>query len=218
MAVLKASRRDEIGTRRVKPLRRRGLIPAVVYGHGEQPVAITLSQHDVGVAVAHGERLLEMELDGAMQNVLLKEVQYDPMGQEILHVDLTRVDLDETVKVTVPIVLRGTPVGQADGGVLHQINSQVTIECTVRSIPEDIRASVAEMKLDDVLYMKDLSLPEGAKLMDDGGAIVAIVSLVAEEKVAEPEEVAAAAPAEPEVIGEKKELEEGEEKQTEKGA
>ena len=205
MAVLKASKREAFGTRKVKPLRAAGMIPGIVYGHGEPPLPITLSRHDVGVVLAHGERLLELDVSGQVQNVLVKEVQYDPMGQEILHVDLARVDLDERVEVTVPVVLRGTPVGAADGGVLHQVSAQATIECTVRAIPEDIRVSVAEMKIDDVLQMKDLPLPEGAVLVGDGETIVATVSVVKEEVEAPaPAEVA---PAGPEVIGEKKEEE-----------
>ncbi len=160
MVVLKASKREAFGTRKLQPLRKQGLIPGIVYGHGLTPLSITLSRHDVGVALSHGERLLELDVEGKVQNVLVKEVQYDPMGQEILHVDLTRVDLDERVEVTVPIVLRGTPVGAAEGGVLHQVTAQATIECTVRSIPEDLRFSVAEMNIGDVLAMKDLPLPQ----------------------------------------------------------
>jgi large subunit ribosomal protein L25 len=203
MVVLKASKREAIGTRKLKPLRKQGMIPGVVYGHGQTPLSITLSRHDVGVTLAHGERLLELDVEGKVQNVLVKEVQYDPMGQEILHVDLTRVDLDERVEVTVPILLRGTPAGAAEGGVLHQVTAQATIECTVRSIPDDLRLSVAEMKVGDVLHMNDLPLPEGAKLVSDGETIVATVSVVKEEVVA-PAPVEAA-PAGPEIIGEKKE-------------
>jgi len=203
MAVLKASKREAFGTRKVKPLRAAGQIPGIVYGHGEPPLPISLSAHDVGVALAHGERLLELDVSVQVQNVLVKEVQYDPMGQEILHVDLARVDLDERVEVTVPIVLRGTPIGAADGGVLHQVSAQVTIECTVRAIPEDIRVSVADMKIDDVIAMKDLVLPEGAVLVDDKETIVATVGIVKEEVVA-PAPAEVAAPVEPEVIGEKK--------------
>ena len=89
--------------------------------------------------------------------------------------------------------------------MLHQVSAEVTIECTVRAIPEDIRVSVAEMKVDDVIAMKDLPLPEGAVLVDDGETIVVTVGLVKEEiEAPAPVEVA---PVEPEVIGEKKEEE-----------
>jgi large subunit ribosomal protein L25 len=208
MALLKASRRKETGTRKVKPLRRKGLIPGVMYGHGRDTVSISLDKHDLAAALAHGERLLELDMGGTRQNVLVKEVQYDVFGQEILHVDLTRVELDERVKVTVPIALRGVPAGAADGGVLHQTAAQVAVECLVRAIPEEIRVQVNDMMIGDVLHMRDLPLPEGAKLVSDPDAIVCSITVITEAEVAPA--AAEAAPAEPEVITERKPAEEEE--------
>jgi len=202
---LKASKRGERGTHKARALRQKGLIPAVIYGHGKECLPVTLVQHDLDQAIHHGERLLEIDLEGASENVLIKEVQYDTFGQEILHVDLARVDLDERVEVTVPIVLRGTPAGAADGGVLQQSAPEVSIECLVTAIPEEIRLQVNDMKIDDVKMMKDLALPEGAKLLADPEVLVCSVVLIAEEAPpAEGEEVLT----EPEVIGAKKEEEE----------
>jgi large subunit ribosomal protein L25 len=216
MALLKADRRTETGTRKVNPLRRKGLIPGVMYGHGQETVSISLDKHGLAAALAHGERLLELEIGGARQNVLVKEVQYDTFGQEILHVDLARVDLDERVEVTVPIALRGVPAGATYGGVLHQTTAQVAIECLVRRIPEEIRVQVNEMKIGDVLHMRDLPLPEGAKLISDPDAIVCSITVVAEAEAVPA--AAEAAPAEPEVITERKpaEAEEAQEKPKEK--
>ena len=119
MAVIKASKRDQTGSRNVKRLRKQGLIPAVVYGHGEGTESVTLQEHDVQLAILHGERLLELDCEGKTQNVLIKEIQYDTYGQKVLHMDLTRVNLDERVEVTVEIVLRGTPAGVSEeGGML----------------------------------------------------------------------------------------------------
>jgi large subunit ribosomal protein L25 len=203
MALLKATARAAGGTRKARALRAKDQIPAIIYGHGETPEPITLSSHDVALVVSHSERLLEIEMDGKTQNVLIKEVQYDAFGNDVLHLDLARVNLDEMVEVTIPVNLRGTPVGATEGGVLQQTVAEVTIECMVRSIPEDIRVAVDAMKVGDKLLMKDLPLPEGAKLMGDPEMVVATVSVVAEEVVAAPEEAAVT----PEVIGEKKEEE-----------
>ena len=208
MAQLKVTRREEIGTRKVRRLREKGEIPGVVYGHGEQVVAVKLNKHDIDTAVHHGERLLELDLDGRTENVLIKDVQYDTFGNEILHVDLARVDLHELVEVTVPIVLRGTPIGAEEGGVLHQIAADVAIECMVRAIPDEIRVMVTALKVDDSLQMRDLPLPEGAKLLADPDAVVCNVSLVAEEEEAPVKEEAGP---QPEVIGEKKAEEQAEE-------
>lgn len=208
MALLKATSRTTTGSHKAQALRAKAQIPAIIYGHGETPQAVTVDRLDIEKAIKHGERLMEVELEGKNQNVLIKEVQYDPMGSDVLHVDLARVNLDELVEVTVPVILRGTPAGATEGGVLQQNVSEVTIECQVRSIPDDIRVSIEQMKIGDKLYMKDLPLAAGSKLLEDLEAIVASVSIITEKEAAEGEEAAA-----PEVIGEKKEEgEEGQEK------
>ncbi len=201
MAVLKASQRKEIGTREVRRLRKQGMIPAIVYGHQQTALAITLNEHDIVLALQHGERVLEIDVDGKKENVLIKEAQYDAFGNKLLHMDLTRVRLDERVELTVPIVLRGTPAGARDGGVLQQTTSEVTIECLVTAIPEDLRVNVNEMNIGDSLQAKDLELPEGATLQTDPDTVVCTISVIAEEEEAAEAEEAA----EPEVIGEKPE-------------
>lgn len=209
MAVLKAAKRDDLGTRRVRRLRKVGKIPAIIYGHKKDPLAVTLEEHDVELAIQHGQRVLEIDLDGRKENVLLKDVQYDTFGQHVLHVDLARVNLDERVQVTVPIVLRGTPAGAKEDGVLRQIASELNIECLVTSIPDDIRVSVTELNVGDSLLVKDLPLQEGATALDDPESMVCTVTVIAEEVEEAAEEVEGAA--EPEVIGEKPEEGEGEE-------
>lgn len=209
MATLNANKRTGQGTRDARRIRAAGRIPGVIYGHGQTPVSVTLDRHDLDVAVHHGERLLELDIEGAKENVLIKELQYDPFQQDVIHVDLARVNLDERVQVTVPIVLRGTPAAASDGGVVTQTIAQAQVECLVTNIPDDIRFSVTEMKLGDVLRIKDLPLPEGTKILNDPEAIVASVVLIAEEVVA-PAAVEEGA-GEPEVIGAKKEEEGAEE-------
>jgi large subunit ribosomal protein L25 len=208
MAKLMAKKREKTGSRASRALRRDGQIPGIVYGHGETPEAITLSEHDVEVAVLHGERVLEVSIDGKDQNVLVKDVQWDLFGHAVIHVDLTRVDLNEQVEVTVPIVLRGTPEGTREGGVLNQQLSETTVSCLVRSIPEEFVHNIHDMQVNDQVFLRDLELPEGVTLVDDPDELVCQLSIVEEPTVAEEEELAEA-PAEPEVIGESPE-EEGE--------
>lgn len=205
MAKINANIREERGSRRARQLRERGLIPGVVYGHGADNMSVTVREHDVELALLHGERVLELDLDGKIQNVLIKDVQYDTFGQQVLHVDLTRVDLDERVELEVPVILRGTPADEE--AVLQQTADSVTVECAVRSIPDEIEVRVNEMQGGDVLQMKDLPLPDGVTLLDDPEDTVATMTYVSEEEAlpAEEEEEAAA---EPEVIGREAETEE----------
>jgi large subunit ribosomal protein L25 len=125
---------------------------------------------------------------------------------EVIHVDFARVSLDEKVEVTVPVELKGTPKGEADGGVLQQIIAELEVECLVTDIPDAIRHNVSEMAIDDVLHVKDLKMPTGVRPLQDAEAIVALVKEVIEEAAPV---AAEAETAEPEVIGRKPE--EGEE-------
>jgi large subunit ribosomal protein L25 len=196
-----AKSRAELGTRANRRLREQGLIPGVIYGHKEAVVPVTLPRKEVVTHLNKGAHLFDLNLDGKSEKVLVKEVQYDHLGLEVIHVDFARVSLDEKVKVTVPVELKGTPKGEAEGGVLQQILASLEVECLVTEIPEVIRHNVSEMELDAVLHIKDLKLPEGVRAIQDGDLIVATVKEILEVvTTAAPEEGAAA---EPEVIGRK---------------
>lgn len=201
MAVLKADKRLEAGTRKARKLRKEGLLPGIVYGHKQEPLSITINEHDVEMAIKHGERLLELQIGSKKENVIFKEVQYDTFGQHILHVDLARVDLHERVEVTVPVILRGSLA--SDEGVLNQSLSALSISCLVTAIPEDLRASIKDLNIGDSIRAGQIELPEGAELIGDPEALICTIIMVAEEEV-EPVE-AEEGQAEPEVIGEKKE-------------
>ncbi len=203
MAKLEATRRTDSGTRKTRVLRAQGQTPAVIYGHGEENVPIALSEHDLDVAIGHGERILEVHLGDKTENVLIKDVQYDTFGQHILHVDLTRVNLSDRVEIVVPVVLRGTPAGLTEGGVLQQQANELTVECLVTAIPEDVRIMVNDLNVGDSLHANDVELPEGVTLVTDPGQMVCSVTVVAEEVEAEVEGEEGEA-AMPEVIGEKK--------------
>jgi len=199
-----AKNRSELGSRANKRLRDSGMIPGVIYGHKEAVVPVTLPRKEVSNHLSRGAHIFDLSLDGKNEKVLVKEVQYDHLGIDVIHVDFARVSLDEKVEVTVPLELKGTPKGEADGGVLQQILSQLEVECLVTDIPEIIRHNVTEMKLNDVLHIKDLQLPQGVRVLQDEDLIVATVKEIVEEAATEP---AAEGAAEPEVIGRKAEEE-----------
>lgn len=201
-----AEPRAALGSRANKRLRDTGKVPGVVYGHKEAVVPVTLPRKELVNHLNKGAHVFDLALDGKAEKVLVKEVQYDHLGIEVIHVDFARVSLDEKVEVTVPLELKGTPKGEDDGGVLQQIMSELEVECLVTDIPSVIVHNVTEMKLDDVLHIKDLKLPPGVRAMQDEDQVVAQLKAV-EEEVTAP--AAAEGEAEPEVIG-RKEGEEGE--------
>jgi large subunit ribosomal protein L25 len=208
-AQLSAQARDALGTRSSRRLREAGLLPGVIYGHKQSVVPVTLPKKELVTHLGHGAHLFDLDLDGRSEKVLVKEVQYDHLGLEVLHVDFARVRLDEKVEVTVEIELRGTPKGEADGGHLQQVLTELEVECLVTDIPEVIRHNVSEMALDDVLHVRDLTLPPGVAALQEGDVIVATVREILEQEEAAPESETA----EPELIGRKPEDEEAEKKE-----
>jgi large subunit ribosomal protein L25 len=202
-AQVTAKQRKELGSRANKRLRDSGFVPGVVYGHKEAVIPVTLPKKELTTHIDHGAHLFDLALDGKSEKVLVKEVQYD----------FARVSLDEKVEVTVALELKGTPKGEAEGGVLQQIISELEIECLVTDIPEVIRHNVSDLEKDAVLHIKDLKLPPGVRVLQDEDLIVATVKEIAEEA---PTEAAEGAAAEPEVIGRKPEDEAAGEEAAEK--
>ena len=201
-AQITAKPRSELGSRANKRLRDAGMIPGVIYGHKEAVVPVTLPKKETVNHLKHGAHVFDLAVDGKSEKCLVKEVQYDHLGLEVLHVDFARVSLDEKVEVTVPLELKGEPKGEKDGGVLQQVIAELEIECLVTDIPDKITYNVSEMALNDVVHLKDLTLPAGVRCLQDGELIAIQVKEVKEEEVAPPAE---GETAEPEVIGKKAE-------------
>jgi len=220
LAHLKGEARTAAGSKAAARLRKTGKVPGIVYGHGETPVPVALSQHDLELLLQHGTMLLELDLDGGRQRVLVKDVQYDHLGTTPIHVDLARVSLDERVRVSVAVELRGTPKGVKEGGVLDQVISDLEVECLVTEIPERLRVDVSEVGLGGMLKVGDIPLPAGVRAVGSPELVVCTVRQpVAEEEGAAPAAATEGAAAEPEVIGRKEKAEaeeEAEEKPKEK--
>ncbi len=201
--VLKAEIRQENGKKHLARLRLQGKIPAVVYGHKQEPQSIVLDLHDFTEGLHHGHKLFDIEIGGKKEKLLVKEVQYDHLGKRMIHADLIRVDLSETVEVKVPLIFKGTPAGASEGGILEEHLSAIEIECTVTEIPDSIDVLVKELKVDDVLHVRDIALPAGAKLITDPELLVIACHKPIETAPVE-EAVGAEEPESPEVITERK--------------
>lgn len=205
--VLNAQERKGAGTRWARRLRKEGQIPCALYGHKEATLSLTVSRDDLGKAIRHGIRLLDLKHAKGTDKALIREVQWDHLGQDILHVDFARISADERIEVEVRVELRGTSPGVAEGGNLIQPLHTLKVECLAVAIPDSIRVAVGELHLNQSIHVKELKLPEGVKALNDADAIVVqVVPQKAEAEAATPAEATAA---EPEIIGKKKE-EEGE--------
>ncbi len=212
--ILNAEIREKSGTKQAAKLRREGKIPAIVYGHKQEAVSIALDKHAFAEGLHHGHRLMDVKVGKNTEKMLVKEVQYDHLSRDIIHVDLIRVSATETVKVAVPIELKGTAKGSHEGGVITAHANTIDVECKVTEIPENIIVSIKELGVGDTIHAKDLVMLEGVKMVSDPGTLLVSCSVIAE--VITTEEIEAAAPAAPEVITEKKVVEEAEAEETEK--
>jgi large subunit ribosomal protein L25 len=200
------------GSAAARKLRRQDKIPGVLYGHKEEAVSISLPAEQFQTALRHGARVMDLKLQGATQKALIKEIQFDHLGKEILHVDFARIAEHDRVKVPVRIELRGIAPGVTAGGLLDQPIHTLEVECPAVAIPESIRVNINELQLDQAIHVKDLTLPPGVQALADPDAIVVHVTAPqAEAEVAAP---ALGEQAEPEVIRQRPaaEEEEGEKK------
>ncbi len=204
--VLEVEKRDGTGSKASRLLRREGRVPAVLYGHGEENEHLSVPAIQVESLIRHHSKTVE--LAGAVKDTaLVSEVQWDPLGIEVLHLDLIRVNLKELVEVTVPIQSFGEAEGTRQGGVLIENTHEVDIRCPAGSIPEFIRLNVAELQLGGNMSASDLELPEGVELVTSPDTTVAHIE---EAKTEVEMGDGAEAGAEPEVIakgGEKSEEE-----------
>ena len=199
--VLKAEIREALGTKNTVRLRKEGKCPAVVYGHGEEPVSISLSLRDLVTELHRGNRLFEVDMGSKSDTLLIKEVQYDHFGKYIIHADFMRVDLAELVRVTVGVAFKGNAPGSEAGGILDHHLDQLEIECKVSDIPESLECSIKEIEIGGSAHASDVVLPAGIKLITDPEALLLTCHLVVEAKSTE--EVEEEMPTAPEVITEK---------------
>jgi len=211
--LLKAHVRTLTGKKVAKDLRNKGLVPANVYKGKEGATSLQVAKDDLRevLSTKAGENViitLKISGDSAAKDktVLIKEIQREPIKDEILHVDFNEISLTEMLKVNVPLAAKGEPVGvKVDGGVLEHVMWEVQVECLPTDIPEKLEMDVSNLKIGDALYVKNIVAPEGVKILNDGELIT--VSVKAKKIEVPKEEVAVEAAAEPELIRKKKEEE-----------
>lgn len=205
--LLKAEFREKTGSKAVQKMRKEGRIPGIVYGHRQEPIAISLDAHNFVEGLHHRHRLIDVQIGKKKGKMIVKDLQYDYLGKNIIHVDLMRVDITETVKVTVPIELKGTAKGASEGGIIEEHADHLEIECKATDIPETIVVFVKEVSVGDSLHAADIELADGLKLVSSPETLIFTCHLVAAAKTTE--EVEEEIPVAPEVISEAKEAEEG---------
>jgi len=221
--------REELGKSKVKDLRGKGFIPAIIYAEGKKSLPIKVSHRQLWQLI-HQHRLEGMVINLKMQedkkqkgrSCLIKEIQYDPVKGDIIHVDFNEISLTRVIKVNVPVVAKGEPLGvKQEGGSLEHNLWEIEVECLPTDIPKGIEVDVSLLKIGDAIHIKDISFPSQVKVLTEPEAMVFSVTAPIKEEVAAPV-VEGEEKVEPEVIKEKKEVpaegevEEGKEEKKEK--
>lgn len=209
---LPARKRDRMGSRYAKRLRERGGLPAIVYGHGQEPLSVEFDAHEANIHFAKGERVFVLEMDGADKEfVLLQDLQFDHLGTDIIHADFRRVDLSERVEVTVPLEFVGNAKGlKTAGAVLTHPVTELHLECAVTNLPDVLEVDISNLGVDEMITAGEIPLPkETMKLLTPPETRVVSIFVKAEVELETSESAGVDAAASPEVITEKKD--EGEE-------
>ncbi|HDZ25872.1 hypothetical protein LCGC14_0517690 [marine sediment metagenome] len=201
---IKAEKRDVFGKNVSRRLRREGMIPAILYGGDASNVPLTLRKEEVFMILKSdtGENtVFQVSFDSEIRDVMIKELQKDPVTDEILHADFVHIAMDKVIRVSVPVMIVGEAVGvKAEGGFVDFITREIEVECLPKDIPEHIEIDISDLHLRQSLKAEDIALPEGVKLITSSDTILVMIEVPVKEEEIEVEE-------EEEVIGEEEEPE-----------
>lgn len=218
---IKAEKRTVFGKNASRQLRREGMIPAVLYGASETTVSLTVMKKDIFMILRSetGENtIFQVSFNSELRNAMIKELQKNPVTDEILHADLIQIIMDKAIRVSVPVTAVGDAIGvKTEGGFVDFITREVEVECLPGNIPEHIELDISGLHIRQSLKVADIKPAEGVKVVSPADAILVLIEAPSKEEeevaVAAEEEVVAEAK-EPEVI--KKERAEEEKKEEEK--
>jgi large subunit ribosomal protein L25 len=214
--VIKSEKRQGLGSNAARRLRAQGFIPAVLYGESMGSRPLVLSKKDIVqiLKLESGENtIFKVTVDADEYDAMIKDLQVDPATDELLHADLIRISMDKAVRVTIPVVHQGEPIGvKTEGGFIDFITREVEVECLPRDIPESLSIDIAELHVNQSYKVENMGIPTGVRVITEPGTVLVLISMPHKEEEfpgEKPEEVVAEEAQEPEVI--KKERAEKEE-------
>ncbi|MHC4246050.1 MAG: 50S ribosomal protein L25 [Planctomycetota bacterium] len=189
---INAATRERLGSRYAQRLRKSGQLPAVIYGHGADPISVSIEEKATLAHLHHGQHVFNVAIDGAAtETCLVKDLQFGYLGDNVIHVDLARVNLDEKVTVRVHLDLVGEiQNAKLAGAIVVHDHSEIEVECTVRNIPESIRVELDGFE--QSVTVGELTMPEGIVAITPAETMIIHVQIAAEEEAAAPAEETAA--------------------------
>jgi len=186
---LEVSNRTKLRSKGARDIRREGLVPGVLYYSGEENVNISIEKSILFHAMQSGQRIFEIDQKGEIQYTMIKQLQYHPVTDEIIHIDLMRVRRSEKITIAIPLELIGEAAGVKEGGVLSQSLNQIEISCYPTDVPEKIELNIEDLELNAALSVADLEidLDDVDIVTDSSMNIVSITPPAVEEEVVEEE-------------------------------
>lgn len=211
-SILEAEVRETGSKKASKLVRNNGKIPGVYYSKHDTPIHLAVSEKAINPLVYTAEtHLVSLRVDGKEFDCVIKDIQFDPITDKVVHFDLIGLTSGETFQLEVPVQLHGTPVGIKEGGIIQHLIHKLEIECLPKDIPQRIDVDITELQIGDAIHVKDLTLENITLLNPEDSVIVSVAHPKVEKEPVEGEEVEGEEePTEPEVIGKGKEEEEEE--------
>lgn len=184
---IKSEKREDIGKNASRRVRREGNVPAVLYGADIENVLLTLKKNDIFSVLKSetGENtIFQVSFDGKSIDAMIKELQVNPVTQQLMHVDLVQIAMDKIVEVTIPIELEGEPVGvKTEGGFIDFVSREVEVECLPKDIPEHITLNISSLHLHQSIKVENLPVIEGVTYTSDPHALVVLIEAPTKEEV-----------------------------------
>ncbi|HYC78102.1 MAG TPA: 50S ribosomal protein L25 [Planctomycetota bacterium] len=199
---LKTEPRSRLGSAESRRTRNQGRLPAVVYGLEGAPHACSVDARAFEEHLHAGHRAFQLDVDGKAQSALLQDVQYDALGEHIVHLDFKRIDLNRKIRVKVPLTFVGQPEASS-GAVVDHVSEDIEVECLPAEIPAHVEVPIAALTVGHHIEAKDVALPKNVVLVGDPHRTLVSYHFKSVEQAAAATEVAAT-PAQPEMTKEKK--------------
>jgi len=180
--------RENTGTSEAKALRRNGKIPANYYYKGTDNINLSINERDLYHALHSGQHIFEVTLGDETQYMMIKDIQYHPVTDEVIHVDLMRVRRDQKMTITVPLHMEGDAVGVKEGGVLTQLITNIDIECLPTDVPDYIVLDISDLQMNGSLTVENLPIDSHLTILTEADQVIAMCQPPKEEVEVEAEE------------------------------
>jgi len=221
--VVKSEKRQALGKNAARRLRAQGFIPAVLYGEALASVPLVLKKKDIIQIMKLESRentIFKLAYDSEKFDAMIKELQTDPTTDEIMHADLIRISMDKPIRVAVPIVHHGEPMGvKTEGGFVDFVTREVEVECLPRNIPESLEIEISDLHIHQSFKVENMTVPAGVRVITEPGTVLVLISLPHKEEEVfpgeKPEEAVVEEGKEPEVIKKERAPKEEEEEKKE---